>query len=330
MSSIQERKLAATQVEVPVVNENTIGHVVYGPELLAPLATAGASRALARDNFWMQRGGRLNIGGKRVTEPIPADRLASDGWLGERYYLNVVGSGPSSNETIVYEAEPKVVSSLAGMAALTSPSRAPARYAMPLIEHLPTSTGSPVNLDPVRSSRAARELAKRANQDALEEIRHRLDVAKSEYAKSSPKDVLAFLSDDLGVGQLTTARALGVTPTAVRKWRRGEAAKPSHRGRLASFAALSSLLMEMGLHDPAGWIDIPISDRSTLTPLDLFTRGRADLAVLLGARLADPHEALDAFDASWRETYAPDQDYEVIALEDGTRSAVPTRSGHGT
>ena len=50
-----------------------------------------------------------------------------------------------------------------------------------------------------------------------------------------------------------------------------------------------------------------------------------DLAVLLGAGLADPQETLDAFDAGWRTSTAPDPDYEVVSLKDGSRSAVPRR-----
>ena len=182
-----------------------------------------------------------------------------------------------------------------------------------------------VNVDPVSAYRAIRQSAQESRDDALSRLRARLDTVGADYARSSPKDVIVYLTDTLGIGQLVTARALGVTPTAVRKWRRGETATPEHRDRLARFAALCQLLTEVGLHDPAGWLDMPISSASIATPLDLLLAGRADLVVLFGARLADPHETLDAFDPDWRKTYRLDADYEIVSLQDGSRSAVPRR-----
>jgi hypothetical protein len=183
-----------------------------------------------------------------------------------------------------------------------------------------------VNTDPLKSHRRARTTAQDSREDALSAVRRRLDVSKAVYAQMPPSDVVRYLVDDLGVGQLTTSRAVGVSPTAVRKWRRGEQARPEHRSALASFAAFVSLLTELGLHDPAGWLDIPVSTESTLSPLDLFVSGRPDLVLLQASRLADPHETLDAFDPEWRMTYPIDSEYEVVTLDDGSRSAVPRRS----
>jgi hypothetical protein len=187
----------------------------------------------------------------------------------------------------------------------------------------PESITEWIRPEPVNVYRAARSYVDQSRYAALTDIRQRLDNARAAYAQRAPRDVAADLITEIGVGQLVTARAVGVTPTAVRKWQRGESARPEHRDGLARVAALFSMLLEVGVHDPAGWIDIPISDESTLTPLDLFVRGRGDLAVLLGAIRSDPQEILDDFDASWRTTYAPDPDYEVVRLSDGSRSAVP-------
>lgn len=188
-------------------------------------------------------------------------------------------------------------------------------YSMPFLQ--------PVNVDPLTSYRSARADAEQARQEALSDIRRRLDRAKAVYLQRSPREVAVTLADQLGVGQLVVARALGVTPTAVRKWRRGEPARPEHRDRLAQLAALFQLLSEVGVHDPAGWFDIAISAESTLTPLDLFGAGRADIVVLYGAGIVDPHETLDTFRPSWRLEFTPDRDYEVVRLADGSRSVVP-------
>ncbi len=186
-----------------------------------------------------------------------------------------------------------------------------------------------VSAQPMTAYRLARSRAHESREVALADIRGRLDKARAAYAQRSPRDVATELNAELGVGQLLTARAVGVTPTAVRKWRRGDPARPEHRDRLSQLAALCRLLMEVGLYDPAGWIDIPISSESTLTPLDLFAVKRADLVVLLASGLSDPRETLDAFDPSWRSNFAPDRDYEVVTLADGSRSVVPRREASG-
>lgn len=182
-----------------------------------------------------------------------------------------------------------------------------------------------VNVDPLTTHEAVRSEYQPSRDSALAEIRRRLDRVRASYSPRSPREIVLELGEDVGVGQLVTARALSVTPTAVRKWRRGEPARPEHRDGLTRLAAMFRLLSQLGLHDPAGWVDIPVSTESTLTPLDLFVFGRADLAVLLGSGLADPEEALNLFSPDWRTSHTPDAFYEVVTLRDGSRSVVPRR-----
>lgn len=183
----------------------------------------------------------------------------------------------------------------------------------------------PVNISPLATLEQAKRAVRIARDDAREDVRRRLDATAAMYAQLPPRDVVEYLADEVGVGQLLTARAVGVTPTAVRKWRRGEAARPEHRTRLARFAALNKLLAELGPHDPAGWLDIPLSSESTLSPMDLYLAGRPDLVLIQGSRLAAPHETLDQFDVDWRSKYPVDIEYEVVTWRDGSRSAVPRR-----
>lgn len=315
--AVQEREQEfARCLKAPPVNEKAVGHVTYdsavgSAKLLALMATAGASQVIAGQEMpWS----RLGMNGPDIHfTPPPVtieDCSGNNGWLGERYYIV-----PQTD--LAQDA-----SSLIDERGFTTIGMNTARYAAPLIEHLPAVKTTIVNVDPVAMYRRARRAAETSRTDALTQVQRRLDSAKNGYTLSPPREVIGYLADDLGVGQLITARAIGVTPTAVRKWRRGETAKPEHRGRLGSFAAMCSLLMEMGLHDPAGWLDIPVSEQSSITPLDLFTRGRPDLAVLLGSRLADPQETLDAFDVEWRRKFPVDADYEVVTLRDGSRSAL--------
>ncbi len=191
-------------------------------------------------------------------------------------------------------------------------------------ESLPLSFGA-VNVDPLRAYEGTRQRATESREDALADIKRRLDATKAKYARMSPRDVVSYVTEELGIGQLATARGVGVSPTAVRKWRRGEAARSEHRDQLSRFAAFVQLLTEMGPYDPAGWLDIPLSSESTLTPMDLFAAGRADLVVLHAAKLAEPHETLDAFAHDWRARHPIDPDYDVVTLTDGTRAVVPRR-----
>lgn len=171
--------------------------------------------------------------------------------------------------------------------------------------------------------RETRDQSAGALKAVLDQARRNLDSLAAAYARRPPRELVTELMEDIALSQLTVARALSVSPTAVRKWRRGDSARPEHRSGLARLAALCKSLSAVGLYDPGSWIDIPISTQSTLTPLDLFIGGRSDLLLLLAANLADSRETLDAFHPNWREVFARNPDYEVVRLTDGTLSAVP-------
>lgn len=183
------------------------------------------------------------------------------------------------------------------------------------------------NVTPVGELAAARRYTTQARVAALHEIQRQLDKEKAAFAQRSIAMVVTELTDQLGMSQLVLARALNVSPTAIRKWRRGEAARPEHRDALASLGAFARVL-EHHVHDPAGWIEIPISGQATVTPLDLFEAKRPDLAVLFAAGVSDPDETLTSFVPDWRERFEPDGEYEVVRLKDGSRSAVPRVEGH--
>lgn len=184
---------------------------------------------------------------------------------------------------------------------------------------------APVNVDREGAYRRAVVQLGNTRDALLSEYSAVLDVAAAPHSQAEPKDVVDALTREYGVSQLVIAQALGVTATAVRKWRRGETATPSNRGRLARFAALVELLDDAEVHDPAGWLGIPVSDRSTLRPLDMFVAGRPELVLLLASRIDEPRTVLDLFDPSWADTYSVDEEYEVVQHGDGSRSAVPRR-----
>jgi hypothetical protein len=180
-----------------------------------------------------------------------------------------------------------------------------------------------VNVEPLALLRLARTTAATSEQLALDDARRRLDTAKGVQASRSPGVLVGELSEVYGLNQLSTSRAIGVTPTAVRKWRRGEPARTDHRERLALIVALLGLLREAGKEQPAAWLDVPISIDSTIAPIDLIGAGRWDLVLRLGLLGDDPRTVLDSFDPDWRTAFAPDLEYEVIVGPDGDRVVVP-------
>lgn len=159
-------------------------------------------------------------------------------------------------------------------------------------------------------------------------VHSKLDALRTEYAARRPSELISRLTDEVGLSQLSIARVLNVTPTAVRKWRRGESIIARHRDGLAELAALCTILAEVGTYDPGTWLEIPISNESTITPLDLAVQGRTELVVLFASHLMSGTDTLDLFDSNWRSTSALDPDYVVVALGDGSRSAVPRREAN--
>src|SRR5579872_5678105 len=80
----------------------------------------------------------------------------------------------------------------------------------------------PVNVDLVANHRRAIAKAKVSEEQLFADFRKQLDAASAVRAQQDPRTVVMELAQDHGIGQLLTARSVGVSPTAVRKWRRGE------------------------------------------------------------------------------------------------------------
>jgi hypothetical protein len=333
------------RVNTPRTVEHDTSHALSAVEALKrniAMMTAGASLAVTErpagwlnnyvDDALLRPGSEWTLKGLEMGRPAAAPRCSS-GISG--YYVtidpgvHVFGAGQAGSG-FSPEAQPNF-----GIAGSTvrggMRSAAEASYLFPgsgaqVVAAFPLPVRvAAVNVSGLEKLTRAKRAERDAREEALEDVRKRLDSATARYALLSPQEVVQYLADELGVGQLPTARAVGVTPTAVRKWRRGEPARTEHRTKLARFAALSEVLGEVGPHDPASWLEIPLSSEGTLTPMDLYLAGRSDLVLLQAARLDAPHETLDQFDPEWRAKYAIDTDYEVITLSDGSRSAVPRR-----
>jgi hypothetical protein len=142
---------------------------------------------------------------------------------------------------------------------------------------------------------------------------------------SPPVDLLDALADELLFPWSLLARVVGVSPTAVRKWRRGETVTPGHHHRLAEFLAFCRTLQHRDprIDDVPRWFEMPVDARSDITRLDLFLAGtRTGLLELAGARRTGA-DLLDEDAEGWRERAATTRRFGVLVHEDGTTSLVP-------
>jgi hypothetical protein len=156
-----------------------------------------------------------------------------------------------------------------------------------------------------------------------------LDARTAQLAQRSPMELLGMLAEEFGLSWTLIAKLLGVSPTSVRKWRRGETLTPENRRGVARLVAFLQVLQEAApnICDPASWLEIRISDEAIVTPADLYVMGRCELLLdLAGFRYA-PHEVLYALDPKWRQRYAPDERHTVIIAPDGQPSIVAREPG---
>lgn len=146
-----------------------------------------------------------------------------------------------------------------------------------------------------------------------------IDERTTTTAALNPRVLLSELSEQWGLSWALIARLGGVSPTAIRKWRRGEPMTPENRRAVARLVAVLELAASHGspLVEPASWLEMPISDTATLTPSDLYLADRVDLLLDLVCANTSPHQVLSEFDPNWRQNYARDARFEVIEGSDG-------------
>jgi hypothetical protein len=142
---------------------------------------------------------------------------------------------------------------------------------------------------------------------------------------TAPVDLLDALADEMLFPWSLLARVVGVSPTAVRKWRRGETVSPAHHHRLAEFLAFCRTLRHRDprIDDVPHWLEMPVDGRTDVTRLDLFVAGsRTELLDLASGRRTGEN-LLDASAPGWRERAAGGRRFNVLSHEDGSTSIVP-------
>jgi transcriptional regulator with XRE-family HTH domain len=153
------------------------------------------------------------------------------------------------------------------------------------------------------------------------EIRERdLTDRTLEKTKKSIAGLLDELAADRGMGWSDISEVLGVSVSAIRKWRKGRDASPQSRLKLARIAALLDVLEEKGLiQDPAAWmeVDLPLEAGYFIRPLDLYLEGHVAALIDLAEQRQTVTQVLDQVRPNWRMARS---DFEVFLDTDGGRS----------
>lgn len=152
-----------------------------------------------------------------------------------------------------------------------------------------------------------------------------LDERAAIVALQDTSDLLEALASE-GLSWTTIARLVGVSDTAVRKWRRGEAVAAESRRKLARVVAFLEILSQYAVAEVGSWLEMRISEDAVTTPIDLYGAGRADLLFELAGRRWTPYRVLDAFDPDWRSRQAADTQFTVTDGPDGERVIVERRT----
>lgn len=153
----------------------------------------------------------------------------------------------------------------------------------------------------------------------------RLRESGAHHGRGDFRVCLQVLAVDRGLSWHTIATMLGVTPTAIRKWRRGGSITAENREQVGALAAFFDQLDELDIADLGSWIEMRVREDATVTPAEIYHSGPSGRWLLLewARGRIDATTMLDRFDASWRGTYARDPNFRVVRGSDGERAIVP-------
>lgn len=153
--------------------------------------------------------------------------------------------------------------------------------------------------------------------------REALEERTALVARRAPGQILDELIVDWGVSQNAISRLVGVSHTAIRKWRRGETVAAENRRRLARLLAfLDTLRSSYPIGDPASWLEMPFAESSSVCPADLYAANRTELLLEYAGGRIGPQSVLDAFDPDWRVRADENAGFSLVRGSDGHPSIV--------
>jgi DNA-binding transcriptional regulator YiaG len=181
--------------------------------------------------------------------------------------------------------------------------------------------------DPATLRRQLRDL-----QRPLQELDHRqreecLRETASLLGRRDALELLEEIAAQWGLSWSTIGRMLGVSASAMRKWRSGRGAISSEsREQIALLRAFLDMvgLCKEPIADIGSWVEMRVREDTTLTPADIYAsgpRGRL-LVVDLAGEIMSPAQTLDAFDEDWRTRYARDSAFHVVETGPGGERAI--------
>lgn len=147
-----------------------------------------------------------------------------------------------------------------------------------------------------------------------------LEKATTDYKRMTLPDILADLSKKWGASWADIARMAEVSVPALRKWRTDGGATPIKKVRLAGIAGFMSVLSELGIAEPADWINEPIKDGYTVTPRHLYSPANAVTLLDLAGSSSTADQVLNALSPNWRTEFATS--FEVATLPNGDKAIV--------
>jgi hypothetical protein len=182
--------------------------------------------------------------------------------------------------------------------------------------------------DPTTLRHMHRDLARPLRDLDRQQREERLRETAGMLGRRDPRELLEDAASTWGLSWSTIGRMLGVSPSAMRKWRRGGGAISSENREqitmLSAFLATMQTCKEP-IADMGSWIEMRLRDDTTLTPADLYASGTEGRLLLidLAAEVMSLVEVLDTFDDDWRTRYARDSAFRVIDDgPDGERAIV--------
>jgi len=138
-------------------------------------------------------------------------------------------------------------------------------------------------------------------------------------------ELLGELADQFVLPWALLARTIGVTPAAVRKWRRGERITPQYHQRLAEFVAFCRVLAQRDprIDDVGHWLEMSVASSADVSRADLYIDGHRTELLDIARRSSTGEQVLDAADPGWRDRIARARHFQVVRHEDGSTSLVP-------
>jgi hypothetical protein len=163
----------------------------------------------------------------------------------------------------------------------------------------------------MRGAARAQELHEDVELDELERNARSLEL------ESTP-ELLEALAD-VGFSWATMARLLEVTPTAVRKWRKGTGVSTSNHQRVAHLLAMARMLsrVQPRIDNVAFWLETPCREDTALLRLDLYRAKAYNALLALAAERRQAVEVLDEILPDWRRLHGRDGRFELVWAEDG-------------